>query len=68
MPKKECRKTAGNSGLLQWLGLGFIWKILCLIKIYFYICNGQCQINATESKPRNVGGKLMKLNAEIELI
>jgi hypothetical protein len=49
------RTTGANSGLLQWLGSGFIWKILCLIKTYFYICNGQCQINATESKPRDVG-------------
>ena len=34
--KKENRTP--NSRLLQWLGLGIIWKILCFFQSYFYIC------------------------------
>ena len=58
--------AATNSGLLQWLGSGFIWITLCLIKTYFYICNGQCQINATESKPRDVVYYTQKPEKETE--
>ena len=38
--KKENRTP--NSRLLQWLGLGIIWKILCFFQSYFYICERQC--------------------------
>ena len=38
--KKENRTP--NSRLLQWLGLGIIWKILCFFQSYFYICELQC--------------------------